>query len=371
MLQAETQDFRLDASYQTYDESAGRMFIESSYVRAEVKLPGDNLLRWQVLSDAISGSSPIGSRPGSQQPFLVDITDLRTGVLGALNHRFGDHSVEIEFSHSKESDYLSRGLALSGRSLFNSENTTLSYGLNYLYDNVEVINVGVPLKRSLDAFVGISQLLDRDTILSLNLTLGGSRGYLNDQYKAIELRRMETLPDGLGGSVTFPLDLLYRENRPNEKQRVVLQSQLTHYISAVDAAWDLTLRLASDSYGVYSQTTQVEWRQGLSRWLDLTPYARFYTQTAADFYYPSLNDAGVLNPSDNPDGSGRNYSADYRLSSMATLSLGLKSRFYLGKNAVLWMAFEQYDMNGIGSSPAPAAAYATASMWTLGLNLVF
>lgn len=371
ILQGETERFRFDSSYQTYDEAAGRMFVESWYLRTEMKLNADTTFRYQVLRDVISGSSPLGSNPGSRQPFLVDITDVRNGVLAALNQRIGDHSVELELSQSRESDYLSRGLALSGRSLFNQENTTLSYGLNFLHDDVLLRTVGYQRKQTLDLFAGLSQLLDRDTILSLNLTLGAARGFLSEQYKLIELRRLMSIPDGNGGAFTFPVDLLYRENRPRDKTRAVIQAQLTRFVASLNGAADLSLRLGGDSNGVYSQTTQLEWRQGLGQHFDLTPYARFYTQTAADFYYRSLNEAGIENPRISPDGSGDVYSADYRLSSMATLSLGLKARAYLGKRAVLSLAFEQYDMNGIGSHPAPAAAYATATMWTLGLNLIF
>ena len=83
--------FKFDTSYQTYDESGGRMFIESYYYRGEMFLSEETSLRFQLLRDAITGSTPIGvlpehqqkAMPGAKQPFLTEIDDVRQGVLAA------------------------------------------------------------------------------------------------------------------------------------------------------------------------------------------------------------------------------------------------------------------------------------------------
>jgi hypothetical protein len=59
--------FKFDTSYQTYDESGGRMFIESYYYRGEMFLSEETSLRFQLLRDAITGSTPIGALPGGTQ----------------------------------------------------------------------------------------------------------------------------------------------------------------------------------------------------------------------------------------------------------------------------------------------------------------
>jgi hypothetical protein len=119
------------------------------------------------------------------------------------------------------------------------------------------------------------------------------------------------------------------------------------------------------------QSLQVEWRQSLFERLEITPFFRYYQQNAADFFRNSLNEVNVATPQNYPDGSGPNYSADYRLSSMATMSLGLKTRYRFTENFTASVAFEQYDMSSVGSNQAPAAAYPTACMWTFGVNLTF
>jgi hypothetical protein len=354
--------FKFDTSYQTYDESGGRMFIESYYYRGEMFLSEETSLRFQILRDAITGSTPIGALPGGTQPFLTDIEDVRQGVLGALSQQIGDHRVELELSHSRESDYLSQGISLSDKWELNQKNTTVSFGLNYLNDTIVVIGTDDQKKKSYDLFLGLSQLLDKNTVLSANLTLGYAEGYLNDQYKAIQ--RDELL-------FGIPVTTLYRENRPSSRLRGVLQLQGTHYFEKTNSALDAVVRLSQDDYGVFSQSLQLEWRQELFSRLEITPFFRYYQQSAADFFHNTLNEVNVGTPQDYPDGTGPNYSADYRLSSMATMSLGLKARFRITENISLSAAYEHYDMSGIGGNQAPAAAYPTANMWTFGAHFQF
>ncbi len=362
--------FKFDTSYQTYDESGGRMFVESYYYRGEIFLSEETSFRFQFLRDAISGSTPNGvlpenqqkALPGAKQPFLTPIDDVRQGVLAALSQQIGDHRVELELSNSRESDYLSQGISLSDKWELNQKNTTVSFGLNYLNDTIVVRGIDDQNKRSYDLFFGLSQLLDKNTVLSANLTLGYAEGYLNDQYKSIQR-------DELVG--VFPVTSSYRENRPSSRLRGVLQFQGTHYFEKTKSALDAVVRLAQDDYGVFSQSLQLEWRQSLFGKWEITPFFRYYQQSAADFFHNSLNEVNIATPQIYPDGSGPNYSADYRLSSMATMSLGLKARYRFTENIAASVTYEHYDMSGIGSDQAPAASYATASMCTFGLNFQF
>jgi hypothetical protein len=359
--------FKFDTSYQTYDESGGRMFVESYYYRGEMFFSEDTSFRFQFLRDAIAGATAWGALPGGTQPFLVELEDVRNGVLAALSQQIGDHRVELELSHSRESDYLSQGLSLSDKWELNQKNTTLSFGLNFLNDTIRVIGTDDQNKKSYDLFFGFSQVLDRDTLLSANLTLGYAEGYLNDQYKVIQRDELRNIP-GVG---SIPVSAVYRENRPSSRVRGVFQLQGTRFIDKAHAALDAVVRLSQDDYGVFSQSFQIEWRQGLFEKFEITPFFRYYQQTAADFFHQSLNEVNIGTPQQFPTGSGPNYSADYRLSSLATLSLGVKARWRFSENMALSLAYENYDMTGVGGDQAPAEAYVTAAMWTFGLNLTF
>ncbi len=361
------EQFRFDTSYQVYDESAGRMFVESYYYRGEMYFSEDTSFRFQLLRDAIAGATAWGALPGGTQPFLVELEDVRNGVLAALSQQIGDHRVELEISHSRESDYLSQGFSLSDKWELNQKNTTLSFGLNFLNDTIRVIGTDDQNKKSYDLFFGFSQVLDRDTVLTANLTLGYAEGYLNDQYKVIQRDELLTIP-GVG---TIPVSSIYRENRPSSRLRGVFQLQGTRFIDKAHAALDAVVRLSQDDYGVFSQSYQIEWRQGLFEKFEITPFFRYYQQTAADFFHQSLNEVNIGTPQEFPDGSGPNYSSDYRLSSMATMSLGVKARWRFSENMALSLAYEHYDMSGVGGDQAPAEAYATADMWAFGLNFTF
>jgi hypothetical protein len=77
-------------------------------------------------------------QPGNSQPFLSTVEDVRTGILGAISRQVGDHRLELELSRSSEDDYFSRGIALSDAWELNPKNTTISDGINYLNDKVDV-----------------------------------------------------------------------------------------------------------------------------------------------------------------------------------------------------------------------------------------
>ncbi|MFM2170655.1 MAG: hypothetical protein RI957_884 [Verrucomicrobiota bacterium] len=358
---------RYDMSYQLYQEHAERMRIESFYLRGVLDIDTETSFRFQYLRDAISGSSPTGALPGGLQPFLANIEDVRYGILGAISRQFGDHRVELEVSRSEEEDYLSYGYAISDTWELNQKNTLIRYGLNFLDDDVRVIGIHDQKKKNYDLFLGLTQLVDKNTTVSANLTLGYSDGYLNDQYKAIQRTDTLILPD----DTRIPVVNMYAENRPATRLREVLQIQATHYVESVRGAIDTVFRFSHDDYGVLSQTLQLEWRQAVGDSWQITPFIRYYHQNAADFFTNSLDDIPVENPSDYPDGSGPNYSSDYRLSSFEAISGGLKVRYQFNDYSAATFAYENYQMNGLGNLVAPSASYIRADIWTMGILLTF
>ncbi|NJM37642.1 MAG: DUF3570 domain-containing protein [Akkermansiaceae bacterium] len=142
---------------------------------------------------------------------------------------------------------------------------------------------------------------------------------------------------------------------------------------AVDSALNAELRLSNDDYGVFSQTAQIEWRQSIGKHFTAVPFFRYYHQSAADFFYNNLNNRPNEKLSNEPDGSGFNYSSDYRLSSFNAVSGGIRLRYqfneYLSANA----AYERYVMSGTGDieDHAPDDAYISADIWTFGFNAAF
>lgn len=370
-----------DYSYQLYQEDDDRIKVQSHYVRARWDILEGTSFRFQYLNDAISGASPTGALPGGSQPFLAEVEDVRTGILGALAQQIGNNRLELEVSHSEEHDYISRGFALSDAIDLNQKNTTLTFGVNYLDDTVEVPILGDKNKETLDFFGGVSQILGKNTVVSANATLGYSHGYLNDPYKVVQRDEILHTPDVSidAGDGTFlvipgvdvPVVSIYRENRPDTRFRQVVQLEGKHFLETPRATVDLTGRFTHDDYGIFSEMAQLEWRQELGSHIQLIPFVRYYHQNAADFFVNSLDRLKLATPADDPDGSGPNYSADYRLSSFEAGSAGIRLRCELGGNVVHTAAFERYVMNGTGSDVAPPDSYPSANMVTVGLHLNF
>jgi len=151
-------------------------------------------------------------------------------------------------------------------------------------------------KRSYDLFTGISQILDKDTVISANLTLGYNHGFLNDPYKVIQRTDIVTLPDGSGGTVDIPVVNTYPENRPNSRFRQVLQMEGTRFFQGANGALDAVLRFSHDDYGILSQAVQLEWRQGVGEKFEVIPFCRYYHQNAASFFHNTLDGLRVVNP---------------------------------------------------------------------------
>lgn len=364
---------RYDLSYQLYQEDDERIRVESYYLRGQLEFGSETMFRFQYLNDAITGASPTGALPGGIQPYLSDVDDVRTGILGALSRQFGDHRVELELSRSDENDYLSRGLALSDSLELNQKNTTVTFGFNLLDDIVEVQGLGDQDKNSYDLFGGVSQIIDKNTVVSANLTLGYSEGYLNDPYKVVQRTDIVLVPDGSGGTIEIPVVNLYRENRPDSRFRQVLQFGGRHYFEAPDGALDAVLRLSHDDYGVFSQTVQLEWRQEVGEHFQVVPFFRFYHQNAADFFRQSIDGLPIADPPSDPDGSGINYSADYRLSSFDAISGGLRLGYRFNDMFSATAAYERYVMSGTGSASdrSQDEAYSSADIWTFGISAEF
>jgi hypothetical protein len=361
-----------DYSYQVYQEDDDRIRVESHYLRGQIELNDATSFRFQWLNDAISGASPTGALPGNVQPYLSDVEDVRTGILGAISRQFGDHRVELEVSRSSEHDYLSRGVALSDTLELNQKNTTLSYGVNVLDDTVKVPVLGDRTKNSYDLFTGVNQIIDKDTVISANLTVGYSSGYLNDPYKVVQRSETFSIFDG-EGYIDVPVVNIYRENRPDNRLRQVLQLEGKHYFGTADGVLDATVRISHDDYGVFSQTLQVEWRQSVGKQLQVIPFFRYYNQNAADFFVNSLDGLPIGVPLDDPNGSGPNYSADYRLSSLNAISGGLRLRYQFNDTFTATAAYERYVMSGTGSASvrSPSQSYPSADIWTLGVSAEF
>lgn len=329
----------LSVKWQDYQEDDGRVRVISKYVGGEKAITQSLALRLHGVHDTISGATPTGSngRDGDEIVYS-EISDVREAGVVDLDWTNGFHKTSFQFSHSKESDFLSKGYAIYNTSEYNKRNTGVSYGVSYIDDAIKPSFFSEEReKESLDAYVGISQVLDPNTIASVNFTYSKFDGYLADPYKSIA-SNLEVLPG-------FFLFQESAEHRPDERLRRIWFANLKRFFPELRASIDFDYRYFNDSWGVESHTFDFEWYQKIGDSLTLRPSYRYYTQSAANFYYTDLNGTGI-DPLDSITGQGPYYSADYRLAKMATETYGLKAIYKLTESVSLDVSWERYEMKG-------------------------
>lgn len=348
----------LSVKWQDYQEDDGRVRVISKYVGGEKAITQSLGLRLHGVHDTISGATPTGSygRDGDEL-VLSEITDVREAGVVDLDWTNGIHKTSFQFSHSKESDFLSKGYAIYGTSELNKRNTGLSYGLSYIDDEIQPRFFSEAReKESVDAYVGISQVLDPNTIASLNFTYSRFDGYLADPYKSIATN-IEVLPG-------FFLFQETPEHRPDERLRRIWFANVKRFFPELRASIDFDYRYFSDTWGVESHTFDFEWYQKFGDKWTLRPSYRFYTQGGADFYYSDLDGTGI-DPLEPVVGQGPFYSADYRLAKMQTETYGLKVIFKASDSLSLDVSWERYEMKGRDPETL-SSAFPSADILTVG-----
>jgi len=165
-------------------------------------------------------------------------------------------------------------------------------------------------KQVIDGIIGLTQVFNRRTLMQFNYGLGLSNGYLTDPYKII------SMVDGSSGETVDYIT----ELRPDTRLRQALYWKTVLHLP--EDVIHLSYRYFRDDWGIRSHTVDLHYRFELGSGFYLEPQARYYSQTAADFYHHSLMDGAPL----------PNYaSADYRLAAMSSYTYGLKFAVPLGK----------------------------------------
>ena len=98
----------------------------------------------------------------------------------------------------------------------------------------------------------------------------------------------------------------------------------------------------------------------------LSPSARYYYQTAADFY--AIQFPG--DPINNPGAVPKFYSADYRLSEMQTITLGFEATIKLREQLDLRLGYQRYWIRGLDHD-TDQSTYPDANIFTFGLTYRF
>jgi hypothetical protein len=332
--------------------------------RTGLPIPSSTITGYTRTLDGMSGASQTSGPvaiPHDQVP-LADSPDQRWAGDIALGLTHGSHRLVPQFSYSSESDYRSYGFSLNYYYDFNQKNTTLNLGWSHAYDQVLATEFTFlthdSIKNTDDFFIGLTQLLSPTTVLSANATIGHAHGYLSDPYRGVVFNESDLSPDNEV--------VLSGENRPSIRDSQTLLLSLTEAVKPLNGSIEGSYRFYHDSYGVVGNTFSVAWLQKIGKWLVVSPSARYYRQTAADFY-------GIQFPGDlvnNPSAVPKYYSADYRLSDMESYSLGLEANVKLKKHMDLHFGYHRYWMRGLDHE-TDQSTYPKANIFTVGFTYSF
>ena len=359
--------------FETYQEDGGRIGVETQSALFELKPLSWLEFQGELGYDALSGASPTGAPPPSTISFVPDpdgnppagadsnkvplahMHELRrSGTIGAT-FSYKQNRFTPSFSYSEESDYRAHSWAINYSRDFNEKNTTLNLGWSHDYDDVLAHGfLRVPRNKETDDYLlGVNQLLGPKTVLTANFAYGHARGYLNDQYKGV---LFDNEPQGDPSSPA-----LEPENRPRQRDKYMVYLSLTQDISPLNASVEASYRYFYDSYSISANMLQLAWFQKIGKHILVSPMFRYYRQSAASFYVTRLPDY---------DTRPSYYSADYRLSELDTITVGVTVSYKIKEWISIDAGYRRYVMNGLDGVTS-SSAYPTANIYSIGARVWF
>jgi hypothetical protein len=377
------QPLQIDADLLYYKENAGRVQTIEPIVSLKKDFGDQRVLDGTFTLDSLSGATPNGAIPSHKpQTFASPSSSSLTPKPGAKTTLYtiapGDLPQDPHFKErrvagdldwsqplgldntlsygghlSTEHDFDSVAAHAALSHDFNEKNTTLSAGVSEEYDRIHA-HGGNPVpgsdyalyekepnqtKTVAGGLIGVTQVLSRSWLTELNYTYDRSQGYLTDPYRILSV----VDATGLVASYRY-------ENRPDTRAR-----QSLYWVNKValgPTVLDLSYRRGKDSWDVGSDTVDARLRIDLGHRVYLEPHARWYHQSAADFYDLYLSETGPAPVF---------MSADPRLAAFSATTFGAKLGMTAGRNGELSLRLEQYQQR-----PTEQSSSLTALQ---GLNL--
>ncbi|MGB0866657.1 MAG: DUF3570 domain-containing protein [Granulosicoccaceae bacterium] len=360
-------DWDAEAAFMLYSESDGRVAAIAPAVQATKTIDTDETLTLRFTLDSLTGASPNGAVPSNnaqtftgpsgggaytvaagEAPLDDTFKDTRAAFNAGWTRPLGEaYTLSVGGNLSKEYDYLSLGASTSVARDFNQKNTTLSAGLALASDTIEAVG-GTPVafdamplpsrdddddddivattrdgdggpkgdesKTVTDALFGLTQVIDRDSVLQLSLGFSQSDGYQNDPYKVISV--VDANGDPVVADTASNLSLAVYENRPDSRSRQTFYAQYKRNFDG--RVLNTSYRYMQDDWEVSSHTLDLSFKVPVGEgWIQ--PRFRYYTQEAAEFYTPFFREG------EQPvSGDTSTYaSSDYRLGNMDATTVGL------------------------------------------------
>ena len=379
----------IDTSLLIYNESDGRVRDVSLNALARKELREEKFLSLTLAIDSLTGASPSGAMPANtvqtftspsgdsqytvqpgEQALDTSFLDTRTALSASWEMPVTRLALlSVGASLSDEYDYTHTGVNARLARDFNNRNTTLSFGVALANDTISPVG-GSPVefapmlglgdvtnrrgdqsKDVTDWLIGVSQVLNRHTIIQLNYSLSQSDGYLTDPYKVLSVVDPVT-GNPVAGPAGSGLNRYLFERRPDARDKQSVYALLKRDFTG--DVLEASYRYMTDDWGVDSQTVELRyrWSFGGSRYLQ--PHVRFYQQTAADFYRTVLF-AGTPLP--------EFATADHRLGEFDGITVGVKYGKATSRGSEWSARVEYYTQSGTASAGSAVGSLAAFDLY--------
>lgn len=396
-LAVEAQDkWAFDAATLIYVEDDSRVTAIEPVISATKTYDSETKLNIKVAGDTLTGASPNGATPSNEaqtftgpsgnggyttqaneQPLDDTFKDTRLSAavnwIAPLNR---DWSYGTGGYLSSEHDYLSLGGNGSLSRYFNQKNTTVSLGLAFALDTISPVggapdgltqlsayseyeedddesdedsdeedddenegDGGSQNKNVVDAIFGVTQVINRKTIMQFNYGISAATGYNTDPYKILSVID-DTAGSNYGGNYQVDGSNLYLyEKRPDSRVKQSLYWQTKYQFDNKDIV-NLSYRYMFDDWGITSHTLDFKYRVRFEKHY-FEPQLRWYKQSKADFYQRYLTASHY---------QSQDYaSADYRLGDLETFTLGLRYGYQFEDNTEFYTRFSVYQQTNTGA----------------------
>jgi hypothetical protein len=322
--------------YRDWQPGFDRITVHSPSVEALVPIAGEWSVAGSIVSDSISGATPLyhssisGASTMHDHRVAQDLTVTRYFSQGALS---------VGGAHSGEDDYQSRTESVNGTLSTESKNTSFNFGIAFDNDVLNPRDHAVENARKHDTSmtIGVTQVLGQHDIAQVSLSHTSEQGYLSDPYKFFDFR-------------------------PADRSENVLALRWNHYFESTQGTARLGYRYYTDTWQIRSHTLDAAYVQPLPYGWIVTPDVRLYTQTAANFYANAIYDPNIGAPFPLGYVVGNYVSEDPRLSAFGAATWGMKVEKNLGKDFKLSFKVDNYEQRSnwalSGNSPGLANFYA-------------
>ncbi|MBV5302776.1 MAG: DUF3570 domain-containing protein [Chlorobium sp.] len=308
-----------------------RISVNAFSVMGMAPVAGEWSITTTYTKDTLSGASPSAHTKYSTNfvSGASKMTEERNAVDLGVTRYFQRGTVTLGNSYSAENDYISRSISAQGSLSTEDKNTTFTLGGSYTTDTIEPTdetdingNQTTYDKRTVAGLFGVTRVLTKEDIVQLNFGYSRGKGDFNDHYKE-------------------------REQRPDRRESKTVMTRWNHHFNGIDGTSRLSYRYYTDTFGINAHTIGLEYVQPFENDWIITPSARYFSQNAADFYFPvdPATWSGISQAARDAYNAGEPVSLDQRLSAFGAITLGIKIEKKIAKEWLVDAKYEHYEQH--------------------------